>query len=145
MNLTTEKFYPYVLAVGTGVIAWWQGFQFPVSDGKPLVEPILTNGITIASIIIGLLTASLTLLPALDSPIMRAVRKSGYILILNRYIAEGIASSLIFAVLSFAGFWVQERHWFPIAWLGSAVLVIATFTRIGKMVFVISSMSAPKP
>lgn len=141
MNIKSEKLYPYAGGMILTGVGLWTKIGFPVWAADSKAEAILTNGITVASILVGFLTAALALLPSLNSPVMDRIRATKYFNLLMGYLREGIWSCFAMVIFSFIGFWLQGHTWYPAVWFGLAAVAFLSFYRVTKIVFDISAKS----
>jgi hypothetical protein len=139
MGLKWEAWYPFAGALAVGAAGYFGKFHFHTGPSGPVVEPVLTNAITIAAILVGFLTAALALLPALDSSLMTAIRQTSYFGLLNSYLRSGIWSCCLFVIFTMGGFWLSDHLWYPWVWLAMAGFAMLCFYRITSTIFVIAS------
>ena len=119
-SLKVERWYPFFLgAVVTGAWAHWCA---PPKEG---IHDLFATAVSFAAIVVGFLATAMSIvLAAPDSPIMRQLRSSGYIVELVRYLREPFMVGLAVGSLCLAGYYtsdaVSRSQWF----LGSLVFLL---------------------
>lgn len=127
-----ERVYPRVGALL--VLAVWAYLKGP----SPHVEfqPVaLVGSITLASIILGFASASVSILVGLNSPVMDKIRQSGSMVIVEFYVAECIRAGLLVTVCAFAGFFLG--HPMPALlsclWVAALAFLLLSFHRLSRI------------
>lgn len=126
MNLTFERWYPY-LAGALAALAWWlvePGFHAGSSD-------ILSASLTVGSILTGFLATSKAILLSLsDTAIMKDLKRSKYLRDLVSYLAQAIFFSFGYAVISLVGFFLNGNQIYWLLWVAVGVTAALTFVRV---------------
>jgi len=97
----------------------------------PLKADILSSSLTIGAILTGFLATSKAILMTLDSPIMKRLRETSYILQLVSYLRQAIWLSFSYCIISLIGFFgVYLQTWYGYVWLFLGVSAAISFIQI---------------
>jgi hypothetical protein len=132
-TLTDEHWYPAALSVGAIVVALYFDFMLPAARA----DALLSATISVGAILAGFLgTAKSILMTLPPDGLVAKLRTSGYLEDLARYLAEALAASLLFCLVSVFGFFSLAAAWpgwYGAAWIGFAVYGMLTFWRAGRI------------
>lgn len=137
-SLALERFYPLGGAVLAAFVCWAVDIRFP--DQVPSM-PISLLGSTVAfgAIVSGFVGASLTILTALSTPLMRDIRRTLYIRILRSYLGWALASGVILSCTSILGMWVYQSGWFLSVSCAVFVFCLLCLFRLARVMLLIFS------
>lgn len=127
-----ERYYPRVGALIVG--GAWSALGAPVPNDS-LIGVALISSMTMAAIIMGFASTSVSVLLGLDSPIMDRIRKSGAVVALGAYISECIFAALLLALTAFVGFFTGPSLPFIVGfiWITSLALLGLSFIRLSRI------------
>lgn len=125
---TWERWYPAIAA--SLVAAVWLYFGVPMpKDGRYL----LGATVTFSSVATGFVGASLSILIALDSPLMHRVRKTRYVEFLQNYLGWALASGVLLVAVSMLGMWTCSSWWYGPVWIGAGTFCIGCLLRVAMI------------
>ena len=134
-SLGFEKYYPYIFAI-CGVVAWYfLGQPFPKD-----VKEFFGAALGLSGTLVGFLATAQSILMALPSDsVMGALKRSGYIDPLTRYMREAFYSLGVFAILNLGGFFLDLNTqplplWYRLAWVGLGAIGLITFQRVIEII-----------
>ena len=97
-SLTWERWYPGAVAV----LAAGRGAAF--DPDRLAVPPQLLRGtVSLGALAFGSVGVSLAVLAGLDSPFMRRIRRTSYVIVLRRYVGWALLGGLALALVGLAG------------------------------------------
>jgi len=134
-----ERYYPYILALAVTVGWVVIGIPFPKDRGA-----LLGAAVTVAAVLGGFLGASKAIILSITkTESFIALKSAGYTEDLFSYLSAGIIHSLLFAIVSLAGFFIISSRpvWsfvtqgdvFSVFWVFSAVLAVLSYFRISNI------------
>ena len=137
-GLSLERFYPVGGAVLAAFACWGFELKFPLQVAS---MPISLLGSTVAfgAIVSGFVGASLTILTALATPLMRDIRRTLYIRILRSYLGSALASGIILSCTSILGMWVYQSAWFLPVWCAVFAFCLLCLFRLARLMLLIFS------
>ena len=97
-SLTWERWYPCAVAV----LAAGLGAAFD-PDRLAVPPQPLRGTVSLGALASGAVSASLAALAGLDSPFMRRIRRTSYVLVLRRYVGWALLAGLALALVGLAG------------------------------------------
>ena len=135
MTLTTERYYPFVLAALAAAASWGVDFALPAHP-----EALLGATVAFGAIASGFVGTSLSILTALGTRVMRRIRQTTYVHILREYLGWALASGLVLSCASIVGLVVDTPSvWLAIIWCATLTFCIACLYRLARvMLFVFS-------
>ncbi|GAB6966337.1 hypothetical protein JCM25156A_03740 [Komagataeibacter kakiaceti JCM 25156] len=135
-----ERYGPYIVAIASGGIWFISGFSLPKDPSG-----LLGASATLAAVFAGFLGVSQGLILTIkDSEVYGALKKTDLLGLLFEYLKEGISGSVMFAIISVAGFFVapQGQHMsagivrgFGCLWAASGAYSCMTYQRITGIMF----------
>ena len=137
-GLSLERFYPAGVAVLAALASWVFEIEFPANDlSMPLY--LLSSTVAFGAIVSGFVGASLSILTALDTPLMRDLRRTQYRRILRSYLGWALASGIILSCTSILGMWVYQSGWFLIFGCAMFAFCLACLWRLARVMLLIFS------
>lgn len=133
-KITTEQHWPWMLSLLLSFICLITDISFPIE-----YDSILTSGLTVSGILVGFLVASKTVIMTIKSklnkiPILAPSEKgeqNPYYEVFAGYIQTAVFSNILFCILNFIGFFLQEiNQYFSISWIFLFVLSFSCFIRV---------------
>ena len=88
---------------------------------------------TFSSVVTGFVGTSLSILIALDSPLMHRVRKTSYVTFLQNYLGWALASGVLLVAVSILGMWTCSSWWYGAVWIGAGTFCIGCLYRVAKI------------
>ena len=133
-SLTWERWYPCavaVLAAGLGAAFHPDRLSFP--------PQLLRGTVSLGALAFGFVGAALAVLVGLDSPFMRRIRRTSYVIVLRRYVGWALLAGL--ALASLAGLLPggAARPAFAPAWGFALAFCLACLHRIGRIMLFLFS------
>lgn len=125
---TWERWYPVIAAAI--VAAVWLCFGISMPDDA---RYLLGATVTFSSVVTGFVGASLSILIALDAPLMHRVRKTSYIVYLQNYLGWALASGVLLVAISLLGMWTCNSWWYGAVWIGAGAFCIGCLYRVAKI------------
>ena len=125
---TWERWYPVIVASLVAVVWSYFGISMP-EDGRFL----LGSTVTFSSVVTGFVGASLSILIALDNPLMHKVRNTAYVKFLQNYLGWALASGVLLVAVSILGMWTCGSWWYGPVWIGAATFCIGCLFRLAKI------------
>ncbi|GFE96548.1 hypothetical protein DmGdi_16210 [Gluconobacter sp. Gdi] len=140
MSPLVEKFWPICLAIGCAVLWHLLKLNFPKDPSG-----LLSTSATLAAVFAGFLGVTQGLILTIkDSKIYATLKKNGLLTLMFKYLQSGISASVIFAIVSVVGFFINPEciyynfHIFSIfqcIWIASSIYSFGTYTRITNITF----------
>ena len=124
-----ERQYPLLAATLAGVICWAAGVAMPVDANF-----VLAATVTFGAIVSGFVGTSLSILIALNSPVMREVRKTKFIGTLERYLSRALMSGIVLSCTSLVGMWTAHEAWYPAVWSFVLVFCLLCLVRLARII-----------
>lgn len=125
---TWERWYPAIAASLVAGIWLYFGISMP-EDGRYL----LGATVTFSSVATGFIGASLSILIALDNPLMHKVRNTSYVKFLQNYLGWALASGVLLVIVSMLGMWTCSSWWYGPVWIGAGTYCICCLFRVAKI------------
>lgn len=123
-----EQLYPLVVAVLAAIT--WLYLRIPMPED---CRYMLGATVTFSSVATGFVGTSLSILIALDSPLMHKVRTTPYITYLQTYLGWALASGILLVAVSILGMWIASSWWYGAAWIGAVAFCIGCLYRLAKI------------
>ena len=129
-SLTWERWYPCAVAV----LAAGLGAAFH-PDRLPFPPQLLRGTVSLGALAFGFVGVFLAVLVGLDSPFMRRIRRTSYVIVLRRYVGWALLAGLALALVSLAGLLPggAARPAFAPAWGFALASCLACLHRIGRI------------
>lgn len=124
-----ERQYPLLAAVVAGVAGWCFGMEMPVHANYALAATV-----TFGAIVSGFVGTSLSILIALNSPVMQKIRKTKVLVALERYLRRALTSGIVLSCTSLLGMWTAKQTWYPIIWLSVLVFCLMCLIRLARVI-----------
>ena len=133
MSLNVERFYPFVVAVIGGAVAWKLSVPFPTSHNE-----FLAAALSLGAVLTGFVATAQAILMALPSEsVMGRLRTSGYIDDLVNYIAEALYTGIAFCTINLVWFYLNPEHekfvYYSPVWIAFALYSASTFIRVTRL------------
>lgn len=139
-SLAIERLWPWVGAI-VAMVAWTMlGAPYPSAPND-----LFAASATVASVFASFLGVSKAIILSYrGTPAYTVLQKLNYTEVLYGYLKAGIIGSVIFALLSILGFFVDKEtivrgyKAYPIfsaAWVGAGTLALFTYVRITNILF----------
>ena len=137
-SLTWERWYPCAI----GVLVAGLGAAFD-PDRLAFPPQLLRGTVSLGALAFGFVGVILAVLVGLDSPFMRRIRRTSYVIVLRRYVGWALLGGLAVALVSLAGLWpgVAARPAFAYAWGFALAFCLACLYRIGRIMLYLFSDS----
>ena len=135
-SLTWERWYPCTVAV----LAAGLGAAF--DPDRLAVPPQLLRGtVSLGALAFGAVGVSLAVLVGLDSPFMRRIRRTSYVIVLRRYVGRAPLAGLALALVGLASLLpgVAARPAFAPAWGFALASCLVCLHRIGRIMLLLFS------
>lgn len=138
-GLSIERFCPAAIAALAALASWVFDIEFPENEfSMPLY--LLSSTVAFGAIVSGFVGASLSILTALDTPLMRDLRRTQYRCILRSYMGWALASGIILSFTSILGMWMYQSGWFLIFGCAMFAFCLACLWRLARfMLFIFSA------
>ena len=133
-SLTWERWYPCAVAV---LVA---GLGAAFDPDRLAFPPQLLGGtVSLGAFAFGSVGAALAVLVGLDSPFMRRIRRTSYVIVLRRYVGWALLAGLALALVSLAGLLPggAARPAFAPAWGFALAFCLACLHRIGRIMLLL--------
>lgn len=124
-----ERQYPLLAAAIAGAIGWCFGMDMPAHPHHALAATV-----TFGAIVSGFVGTSLSILIALNSPVMKKVRKTSVLASLERYLSRALMSGIVLSCTSLLGMWTAEETWYPVLWLFVLVFCLMCLVRLARVI-----------
>lgn len=132
MQLFLERWLPYFIAASGSLLWWCMGITLPNKEG------LLGSSLTIGAILTGFLATAKAILMALDSPVMKRIRNTNYLVDLVSYLGQAIWLSLLFCCVALMGYFINTSSsiygllWdtYGFLWIATCLAMIVSFIRV---------------
>ena len=135
-SLTRERWYPCAIAVLAAALC-------AAFDPDRLAFPpqLLHGTVSLGALAFGSVGVSLAVLAGLDSPFMRRIRRTSYVLVLRRYVGWALLAGLALALVGLAGQLpeIVAGPAFAPAWGFALAFCLACLHRIGRIMLFLFS------
>lgn len=143
-----EKHQPWLIAVVVVVVLLVADGITDLCIGLPanddFARSLLSSSINGGAIFTAFLTTTLSFLLGVDSPAARRVLESEYRGLLLSYFKQAIYGSMIFCLLSLAGYYFQSIPAYFYVWLFAGTYAVSAFLRCVRLLFLMLIIDKPK-
>ncbi len=126
---TWERWHPLLGATIVGVVFWYFELEMPA---KP--NYVLAATVTFGAIVSGFVATSLSILIALNSPVMKQIRRTKFISMLQRYLGWALTSGIVLSCTSLFGMWASDAAWYAFVWVSVLVFCLLCLVRLASII-----------